>query len=309
MKKRFKGKRKRKFKKKVFLIIIALIIFNFTFNSKKSIPSLKLLNLFIDTSKFDIKNLNNRDFILKYTLGINENNEKDDKGSIQGDILVEVNPTVENKENEKPLVYIYNTHQSETYHKDLVEAYNISPTVMLTSYMLQEELISLGIPTIVEKGSIKDVLNKNKWIYKDSYKASRILLEKAYNDYPSLKVFIDIHRDSSKYQNTTYKNKNKNYAKVLFVVGLDYDGYKTNLDSANSLNEILKEENPYISRGVYKKTGKGVNGVYNQNFKPNTFLIEIGGQYNNIEEVKNTISYLAKSIFIYIKEKINEEEI
>jgi len=58
-----------------------------------------------------------------------------------------------------------------------------------------------------------------------------------------------------------------------------------------------------------KKSGKGVNGVYNQDFSPDAILIEVGGQYNNISEVNNTLKVLAKILANYIKEEeINEKE-
>ena len=43
-----------------------------------------------------------------------------------------------------------------------------------------------------------------------------------------------------------------------------------------------------------KRGGAGVNGIYNQDFSPNTLLIEIGGQYNSISEVNNTVEVLAE---------------
>ena len=63
-------------------------------------------------------------------------------------------------------------------------------------------------------------------------------------------------------------------------------------------------EEPTLDRGVLKKSGKGVNGIYNQDFNSNTMLIEVGGQYNNIIEVNNTLKVFAKVLSKYIKEDI-----
>ena len=116
------------------------------------------------------------------------------------------------------------------------------------------------------------------------------------------------NRDSSIYQNTTYFDNKNSYAKCLFVVGLDYQGYEKNLSNAEHLNNILIKNNPNISRGILKKSGNGVNGIYNQDFHNNTFLIEVGGQYNNIDEVRNTIVILADSIKEYVEEWENEKK-
>ena len=56
-----------------------------------------------------------------------------------------------------------------------------------------------------------------------------------------------------------------------------------------------------LSRGIYKKEGKGVNGVYNQDFNKNTILIEVGGEENTIDEVSNTCSILADILEEYIR--------
>ena len=98
------------------------------------------------------------------------------------------------------------------------------------------------------------------------------------------------------------------YARVMFIVGLEHNNYDANLKLANTLNEKINEINSSLSRGVMKKQGKGVNGIYNQDFSPNGFLIEVGGQYNSIDEVNNTLKVLAKVLFSYISEEQNEKK-
>ena len=119
------------------------------------------------------------------------------------------------------------------------------------------------------------------------------------NKYNSLKYFIDIHRDSVK--NTTSVIEGKRYAKILFVVGLEHDNYKANLDSANKLNELANKYYPNLSRGIYKKEGPGVDGVYNQDISSNSILIELGGIDNNIDEVLNTTEAISNILYYYIK--------
>ena len=94
----------------------------------------------------------------------------------------------------------------------------------------------------------------------------------------------------------------KSYAKVLFVVGLDYPNFEQNLNKAILLNEKVKMLNPNLSRGVLKKTGKNVNGIYNQDFNENVILIEIGGYESTTTEVLNSSLAFAKCFM----EAINE---
>ena len=93
--------------------------------------------------------------------------------------------------------------------------------------------------------------------------------------------------------------------KVLFVVGLDHDNYEPNLALAENLRKRIEEYNKNLFRGIMKKSGTGVNGIYNQDFSPNTMLIEVGGQYNNISEVNNTLKVLAPILKEFIEDDMN----
>ena len=209
----------------------------------------------------------------------------------------------ENTNQRSPTVYIYNTHQTESDLYDKVNNYNLDYNVMFASYILKEYLNDYNILSFVESASIKKVLNENNLIYKDSYKASRILLEESIINYPTLKYFIDLHRDSSVYEKTTCVIDNKSYAKILFVLGLENKNYLENEKMINSLNERLIKVNSCLSRGITKKSGVGVDGVYNQDFNNNAILIELGGQYNTITEVNNTLKIFAKVLAEYIWEE------
>ena len=199
-----------------------------------------------------------------------------------------------------PRVYIYNTHQLEGYSATNFEEYNITPNVMMASYLLKEKLNKLGISTIVETSSITDFLSINGWDYASSYKASRFYMLDAINKYSSLDLLIDLHRDSISKELSTVDINGKKYAKVLFVVGLDYENYEPNLNLANTLNQKIKEKYPGLSRGVMKKSGAGVNGIYNQDVAGHVILIECGGKDNSIEEVMNTIDVLSEIIYEYL---------
>lgn len=195
-----------------------------------------------------------------------------------------------------PLIYIYNTHQTEGYSKAGVSEYDIEPTVLFASYYLREKLNDYGLPTIVETNNIGEVLRINGWNYSSSYEASRYLFLNALEKYKTLSYFLDIHRDSIPHNTSTTTSNNKNYAKILFVIGKEHPNFEQNLKLANHLNEKMKQKISTISRGVIGKEGKNVNGIYNQDLHPNTLLIEIGGMENTITEVTNTMELLAQSL-------------
>lgn len=200
----------------------------------------------------------------------------------------------------KPIIYLYNTHQLENYNNKNLSIYNITPNVLMASYILKEKLNKNGISTIVEDTNLSEFLNLNHWNYASSYKATRMLLLEKMNKYDSLKYFIDIHRDSVNRNSTTVTINNKNYAKILFVVGLEHKNYEYNLEVTNKLNDLIKETYPSLTKGIYKKSGKGVDGIYNQDVDKNCILIEIGGVDNTIEEVYNTLEVLSNVLTKFV---------
>ena len=191
-------------------------------------------------------------------------------------------------EEEKPLIYLYNSHQTEEYAPSNFVEFSINPTVMMVDYVLEDVFNKNNYQTIVEERRIKDVLNQNSWNYNYSYVASRTFMEDMYLNNPSLKFFIDVHRDSLEKDRTTVALNDKSYAKILFLIGLENENYEANLNFTEKINAKIDEKYPGLSKGILKKGGAGVNGVYNQDFSSYTILIEVGGQDNTPNEVLNT---------------------
>lgn len=211
-----------------------------------------------------------------------------------------INDPYPDKVIENPTIYLYNTHQLETYQKANTESYNVTPNVMMASYILREKLESKGLTAIVEENNVSEILKINNWNYASSYQVTKLLMEDAKEKNPTLEYFIDLHRDSVGRSISTTTIGNKSYAKILFVVGLENPNYQKNLNFINELQSLFEEKYPGLSRGIYKKQGSGVNGVYNQDFSEKTILIEIGGEENTIEEVYHTIEAIADVLSAYI---------
>ncbi len=288
MKKRFKGKHRFRKLKVLSFILVGLASFSVTINVLR-----KKVTQVLDPSNYI-------DYLLKTGF-----NNQISKSILKSPLGIENISLVNNEEevkNSEPLIYIYNTHDEEAYYNSYLNPYNIVPDVKLASYYFQERLKDLGIESVVEKRKIKDVLEENGWNYRYSYNASRVYLEEVSKNNPSIKYFIDLHRDSVGKDKTTTVINGKSYAKVMFLVGLEHENYQKNLDLATRLNELISQFDSTLSRGIYQKEGPGVNGIYNQDFSSKAILIEVGGQYNTIEEVANTIEVIAKVLKDYLGE-------
>ena len=284
----------------IFVLIIVgayntLKFFGFNFNNNTFIDYVSNDFNYIKTPTKDV----NRNNIKFYDI-INYEYKKIAFNKAKPTIPKEVEVIKNTKDTKEPIVYIYNTHQKEEYTVEKNEPYNITPTVLTTSYMLEEQLLKHGIKSVVEESSVSEALNKNKWKYASSYKVTKTFLEKAKEEYPSLKFYIDVHRDSVKYSITTKTINDKKYARVMFLIGLENKNYEENLKVTEAINNEVEKKYPGLSRGIYKKKGKGVNGVYNQDFSSNCILIEFGGNKNTIDEVYNTVIALGEIISNYI---------
>ena len=155
-------------------------------------------------------------------------------------------------DNKKTIIYLYNTHQSEKY-KD----YGVYDATVYLSNLLNKD----NLYTSVEEKSMKTFLENNNLKYYNSYRASLYYLKEAAKNNNNLKYFFDIHRDSVSNKVSLCSYKDKNYAKVLFIIGKENSNYKQNLEETEKLNNIIKEIIPNISRGIILKEGKNVNGV------------------------------------------------
>ena len=304
MKKSFITKKKKKKKVKIlfflFMLIIGLIIsYKSLEKSKYTIKEKDFINLIIEESfSYTSDTIINKlmDKTLEVTNPIKLMNKEYNKY---------IEKTTEKrvlKEETPPIIYLYNTHQTEEYKSSSFIEFSINPTVVMNDYILEDIFNKNGYKTYVEEKSIKEILRKNNWNYSSSYKASRILLEDAIINNPSLKYFIDIHRDSLKRNQTTITIEGKEYAKLLFIVGMENKNYQKNLELTEKINKKLNEQYPNLSKGIYKKSGPGVNGVYNQDFSENTILIEIGGVENTTNEVLNSSIAFAECFMEVINE-------
>ena len=320
--KKFKAKKKRNIFKFVFLALFIYIVFQVTFNTLIDFKLEKnnkdfIVSLLNDSNHhllYKERKNNVLDKFIKFFMDdpttilantfnySNKTSSDSEEIGVLSEYVEDPNPV----EIDNPRIYLYNTHQLEGYDASDYSDYNITPNVQMTSYLLKDKLNNMKIPTIVESGNITDFLNSNNWSYNYSYKASRYFIEETIKKHNNLDLIVDIHRDSISHDSSTINIDGKGFAKVMFVVGKDYDNYEKNLDLANKLNNILKEYNSGLSRGVIIKGGSSVNGIYNQDLSPKMVLIECGGMENSLDEVINTVDILSKVIDKYLGDSNGE---
>lgn len=198
-------------------------------------------------------------------------------------------------------VLILFTHSHEAYKpvakgKTGVQAvYDEQVNIYSLQELIRHYLQLNGVQSTVLDVDVMALMKQQGAAFHEAYRVVRPHLQAALvkKDY---QLVLDIHRDSAPAKVTTLKAGEDRYAKLAFVIGADHKGYEWNLAYAEALSTKLNEIVPGISRGVIKKQGAGVNGVYNQDLSPSLLLVELGGIDNSEDEIQRTLAVLAQAI-------------
>lgn len=194
-----------------------------------------------------------------------------------------------------PIVYIYNTHETEEYKSSF---YNITPTVKTVSNIMKDELLKLNINSIIETKSVQKEVNKRGLDYPETYTVSLEYLKARRGKNPSLKYFFDMHRDSVVGDVARVSINNKKYATIMFLVGTKNQYYKRNLKGIKVMEKYLNKHYKGLLRSTYYQP----NSTFYQDYDSNMFLVELGGPDNTLEEIYNSAVALSKAIKYYVEE-------
>ncbi|KEO83772.1 stage II sporulation protein P [Tumebacillus flagellatus] len=206
--------------------------------------------------------------------------------------------------NNEPLVYIYHSHNRESFLPDLKpgtkadNAYDAKLNIEQAGGAMRDELEKDGVPTLqtlVDYWSVGD--------FDNAYDFSRPTIQKVLSEHKNLQLIFDIHRDSLPREKTTTTINGVDYSMVYFIVGGGNNPHaEKNQATATKLHEYLKAKYPTLSKGVWMKGPAPYDTRYNQDLDPNMVLIEIGGPGNSLEEEKRTAKVLADVIAQYLKD-------
>lgn len=214
---------------------------------------------------------------------------------------------------EEEIVFIYNTHNRESFLPHLPDvtnpnhAYHESVNITKASEHFAKALEKHGIRSLIDTTDFTNILHEKKWNYRRSYDASREVVKEVFQTNDHIEYVFDIHRDSLPKDKTTLDVDGKLYGKILFVIGAENNDYEKNLSLASILHERLEEKVPGLSRGVITKKGAGTNGLYNQDLLDQSLLVEVGGYDNELSHIYHSLEILAEvfSEYYWEAEKVH----
>ena len=203
-----------------------------------------------------------------------------------------------NQSSNGPKVLIFHTHSQEAFADS--KAGDTSTSIVGMGKHLSEQLNALGIETIHHAG-VYDLIN-GKLDRSKAYQQAEVGVKEILNQYPSIEVVIDLHRDGV--PETTHlvtEIEGKQVAKIMYFNGLCRT--KSNGDLTSMPNPYI-QDNLALSLQMQLESEKQFSGFtrriylkgyrYNMHLMPKTLLIEAGAQTNTVEEVKNAMDLLAK---------------
>ena len=207
-----------------------------------------------------------------------------------------------------PQILIYHTHDTEAYTQTAGHEYVPSgdwrtEDASCSVIAVGEELARIlnedyGIETI------HDTTRHEPPLITTAYTRSLETMLAYKQQYPSLKMFIDLHRDgvgSSGYEDDYVVIDGVRCARLMFVVGAGRNSAGTEEDPkpdlesnyalALGLTQRLLSYNENFCRSVRVKSGR-----YNQHVSNKCILVEVGHNANTLEQALASMPYLAAAI-------------
>lgn len=201
-----------------------------------------------------------------------------------------------------PTVLILHSHGSESY-APTGEYAEVSPYHTLEC---DYNMLSIGdyVARLLEAEGISvlhDTTLHDQPSYNAAYSNSRESIERYLAQYPSIRLVLDLHRDSiedaagNQVVQTVFAG-DQTLAPLMLVVGTDYSGlthpnWRENFSLALKLQTQLEGLCPGICRNINLRTQR-----FNQDLSPGTLLIEVGSSGNSRQEALRSAKVLADAI-------------
>lgn len=202
----------------------------------------------------------------------------------------------------EPTVLILHSHTCESYE-------NTEGYIPSGSYRTRDEnynMVSIGkhLAQCLESrgiGVIHDTTVHDYPSYNDAYKLSRETAQRYLEQYPTICLVLDIHRDayedsSGKQLSSTVSIDGVTSSKLMIVAGTNgYDEghphWRENLSVAVKLHAVLEKSYPGLCRSLAIRSS-----AFNQDLSPGALLIEVGTAGDTRQQALAAAEFLADGI-------------
>ena len=218
--------------------------------------------------------------------------------------LLEAPLSFEIYKNEEPQVLIMHTHGTESYMEKEQNYYTSS--FNSRSRDNTKNMIKIGekVTSILNSSGIKTLHDKTHQDYPEytgSYSRAKDTISWYLKKYPSIKVVIDLHRDSissgSEKTKLVTEINGKKAAQIMLVMGSEtgpvegHPNWQENLKLAFKIQQKIETDYPTLARPLML-----ASKLYNQNLTKGSILIEIGTDANTLDEAYYSAELVGKAI-------------
>ena len=210
---------------------------------------------------------------------------------------------------EGPQVLILHTHTSEAYAEQI---HWYDPAASAYDRDNSQNIVAVGdtLAAALERrgiGVVHETTHCDDPSFNQAYNKSRTVAEAALAEHPSIRVVIDLHRDSMitaeglKYRPVLTVDGVET-AQMMLVVGSPKNGlahpdWLDNLALAGRLYQLLEQETPGLMRPIHISANR-----YNQHLSPAAFLVEVGTCANTMAEADAAVELLAEGVAALLTE-------
>lgn len=197
------------------------------------------------------------------------------------------------KKSKEPEVLIVHTHATESYMNENRAYYTAQDKPRNEDNNKNVVKVGETFAEVLRKGGISvlhDKTHHDSPSYNQSYSRAKTTINEYLSKYPSIKVVVDIHRDSIAMTGNdkckpTAEINGKKAAQVMLVVGSQtgtvsgFPDWKQNLRLALRFQQTMEATHPGLARAMLFCSRK-----YNMNLTKGSMLLEVGTDANTLEE-------------------------
>lgn len=201
---------------------------------------------------------------------------------------------------DEPLILIVHTHATESYTGDYdgAEDYHTADTdhnIVRVGQAIADRLNAAGIVTLHDK-TLNDLPG-----YDSAYERTAQVISRYLEEYPSIRMVIDVHRDAVTATDgtelaMTAELDGEPAAKLLFVMGTDAGGlehpnWRDNLAFALQMQALCTARAPGLFRELSLRAAR-----YNEHLTPCSVLLEVGSAGNTLDEALRSADFFARQL-------------
>lgn len=229
--------------------------------------------------------------------------------------LLSQKPDLKIKDKSKPVVLIYHSHTTESY--TLLDAGYYTESCGSRSKNCKKNMVRVGeeIVKVLESKGFSVIHDKeiHDLDYNSAYDDSRKSVEKYLEQYPSIDITIDVHRDDITYKDKTKVKptavvNGKKAARMMIIAGCQYDSITNYPDWEYNLRFDLAVQKKIASK--YSDLMRPVlfsARRYNMFETHNSFLLEIGTHANTLDEACYSARLFGDAFGDFLEEYVTED--